>query len=54
MPAYTLYSDFKDYGDRYEYVLNTNDVAPAAGVSLDRRAHRGDPAAAGRIGSAGA
>ncbi len=25
--VHTLYSDFKDYGDRYEYILNTNDVA---------------------------
>jgi len=30
---HTLYSDFKDYGDRYEYIVNTNDVAPAVGVS---------------------
>jgi TonB-dependent receptor len=30
---HTLYSDFKDYGDRYEYVINTNDLAPAVGVS---------------------
>jgi TonB-dependent receptor len=31
--VHTLFSDFKDYGHRYEYVLNTNDVSPAAGVS---------------------
>ncbi|HWY54399.1 MAG TPA: TonB-dependent receptor [Terriglobales bacterium] len=31
--VHALYSDFKDYGDRYEYILNTNDVAPAVGVS---------------------
>jgi len=31
--VHSLFSDFKDYGNRYEYVLNTNDVAPAAGVS---------------------
>jgi TonB-dependent receptor len=30
---HTLYSDFKDYGRRYEYVLSTNDISPAAGVS---------------------
>jgi len=30
---HTLYSDFKDYGDRYEYIVNTNDIAPAVGVS---------------------
>jgi hypothetical protein len=30
---HTLFSDFKDYGNRYEYVINTNDVAPAFGVS---------------------
>jgi TonB-dependent receptor len=31
--VHTLFSDFKDYGNRYEYVINTNDVAPAFGVS---------------------
>jgi TonB-dependent receptor len=31
--VHALYSDFKDYGDRYEYTLATNDVAPAPGVS---------------------
>jgi len=30
--VHTLYSDFKDYGDRYEYIFNTNDVSPAQGV----------------------
>ena len=25
--VHTLYSDFKDYGRRYEYVLATNDAA---------------------------
>jgi TonB-dependent receptor len=30
---HTLYSDFKDYGRRYEYILGTNDIPPAAGVS---------------------
>ena len=30
---HVLYSDFKDYGDRYEYLINTNDLAPAPGVS---------------------
>ena len=29
---HTLFSDFKDYGHRYEYVIATNDVSPAAGV----------------------
>src|SRR5215469_10111097 len=31
--VHSLYSDFKDYGDRYEYVLATNDLAPQPGVS---------------------
>jgi len=31
--VHTLFSDFKDYGRRYEYVLGTNDVSPAPGVS---------------------
>src|SRR5258707_1018562 len=31
--VHTLFSDFKDYGRRYEYVLATNDVPPAPGVS---------------------
>src|SRR6202163_3322655 len=31
--VHTLFSDFKDYGHRFEYVLNTNDVASAPGVS---------------------
>jgi len=31
--VHTLYSDFKDYGRRYEYVLGTNDIPPAPGVS---------------------
>jgi TonB-dependent receptor len=31
--VHSLFSDFKDYGHRYEYVLNTNDVSPQAGVS---------------------
>ena len=30
---HALYSDFKDYGDRYEYIVNTNDIASAVGVS---------------------
>jgi TonB-dependent receptor len=30
---HSLFSDFKDYGTRYEYVLNTNDLSPQAGVS---------------------
>jgi TonB-dependent receptor len=31
--VHTLYSDFKDYGRRYEYVLGTNDIPPAQGIS---------------------
>src|ERR1700722_16160484 len=31
--VHTLYSDFKDYGRRYEYILGTNDIPAAAGVS---------------------
>jgi TonB-dependent receptor len=30
--VHTLYSDFKDYGRRYEYVLGTNDIPPSAGT----------------------
>jgi TonB-dependent receptor len=32
--VHTLYSDFKDYGRRYEYVLGTNDVSNPAGVGV--------------------
>jgi len=31
---HTLYSDFKDYGDRYEYVFNTNDPGPVPGPNI--------------------
>ncbi len=31
--VHSLFSDFKDYGHRFEYILNTNDVSPAPGVS---------------------
>jgi TonB-dependent receptor len=31
---HALYSDFKDYGDRYEYLLNTNDVGPLPGTNV--------------------
>ena len=31
--VHTLYSDFKDYGRRYEYILGTNDIPPAQGIS---------------------
>jgi hypothetical protein len=31
--VHSLFSDFKDYGDRFEYILNTNDVPPSPGVS---------------------
>lgn len=32
--VHTLYSDFKDYGDRYEYLINTNDGVPLPGSNV--------------------
>jgi TonB-dependent receptor len=32
--VHTLYSDFQDYGRRYEYVLGTNDVPNPAGLGV--------------------
>jgi TonB-dependent receptor len=32
--VHSLYSDFKDYGDRYEYVLGTNDGIPLPGPNV--------------------
>ncbi|HEY6328550.1 MAG TPA: TonB-dependent receptor, partial [Blastocatellia bacterium] len=31
---HTLFSDFKDYGDRYEYVINTNDTGTLPGTNI--------------------
>lgn len=32
--VHSLYSDFKDYGDRYEYVFGTNDGIPLPGPNI--------------------
>ncbi|MGH9511626.1 MAG: TonB-dependent receptor [Terriglobales bacterium] len=32
--VHTLFSDFKDYGHRYEYILNTNDGGPLPGGNV--------------------
>jgi TonB-dependent receptor len=40
--VHTLYSDFKDYGDRYEYILNTNDGIPLPGPNIPNSGPNGD------------
>jgi TonB-dependent receptor len=40
--VHTLYSDFKDFGDRYEYILNTNDGIPVPGPNIPNNGPNGD------------
>src|SRR5215469_16187838 len=35
--VHTLYSDFKDYGDRYEYIVNSNDGIPIPGPDIQKK-----------------
>ena len=40
--VHTLYSDFKDYGDRYEYIVNTNDGIPLPGPNIPNNGPNAD------------
>src|ERR1700692_985441 len=40
--VHALYSDFKDYGDRYEYILNTDDGIPLPGPNIPNNGPNAD------------
>jgi TonB-dependent receptor len=40
--VHTLFSDFKDYGDRYEYIVNTNDGIPLPGPNIPNNGPNAD------------